>query len=222
MPKPTKAQLEAELAELRAKLEAATKPKEPKDDFDTDRWCTPPTALGPVEDMWPQAIPIGLDPCWDPESIVRALAFCDIREGHDGLEVDWCQAIDQAASKKSIAPRVRSVFYNPPYSNPGPFVAKAARQAFARERFESIGLLPVSTDVEWWDKWIWGHARALCYVRGRFNFLKHREPVKGTRHLSVYALHASDDMAESAVNRFGHSFAHLGRIMIRRGSRWGW
>ncbi len=88
--------------------------------------------------------PFTLDPCpLDTSSIAGASLW-----GKDGLRGDWCG---------------HRVFCNPPYTDIGPWLAKAT------EALVAVYLLPVRSDCPWWHDYAL-HANELRFIRGRLRF----------------------------------------------------
>lgn len=190
-------------------------------DFDTDRYCTPEAALRPVYRFWPGGI--ALDPCADEGGIVRARTWLNIRaesidgDVENGLDDDWIPICDLLELPETFDGPVpvgqRTVFINPPYSSPAPFVRKAVDFTSCNPACETILLLPPSFDAEWWEDNVWAHAAALCFVRSRFRFLKRGKPDTSPRGNSVYVLHASRDVRTAAIRRFVAAFGSVGQVM---------
>lgn len=115
-------------------------------------WCTPEVVLERVRRMGP----IGLDPCSNPRSIVRAREEWRGPPGVDGLAEPW-------------APH-GLVYCNPPYGRGiGQWVAKAALERM--DGAEVILLVPARPDTAWWHEAVVPHAAAVCFWRGRLSFL---------------------------------------------------
>lgn len=63
-------------------------------------------------------------------------------------------------------------FFNPPYSDPRPWVKRAARLTYKKLCPLALGLLPSSgIDTEWFHRWVLPYAE-IHFVRGRIAFLK--------------------------------------------------
>jgi hypothetical protein len=130
-----------------------------------DDWCTPAEVLDRVR----RIAPIGLDPCSNPASIVRAA-------------VEWALPLNGLSGRWAGR---GLVFVNPPYGRDatGAWVEKAAREA--GRGAEVVMLIPARTDTTWFHRRCVplaprsrpagsagdGHARALCFVDGRLDFL---------------------------------------------------
>ncbi len=115
-------------------------------------WNTPSEVL----DLVRKVAPIGLDPCSNPDSIVRAETEWS-QPGVNGLLHPWrSQGL---------------VFVNPEYGRKiGAWTERCAE--FGKEDLigdELIALLPCRTDAKWFrDVWT---ADAICFWRGRLKFL---------------------------------------------------
>lgn len=117
-------------------------------------WNTPDELLNLVRRVGP----IGLDPCSNAASIVRAAV--EWTEADDGLARDWRG--------------YGLVFVNPPYGRLiAPWTAKL-RVEGARG-VEAIALLPARTDTRWWQEDV-ATADAICFWRGRLTFLGAPDP----------------------------------------------
>jgi site-specific DNA-methyltransferase (adenine-specific) len=110
-------------------------------------WETPPEVFAPLD----AEFGFTLDPCATPANAKCAKFYT---ESQDGLEQDW---------------RGERVFMNPPYGKEiYPWTRKAKTEA---ERGTLVvGLLPASTDLQWWHDDIVGRAE-VRYIRGRVRFL---------------------------------------------------
>lgn len=99
--------------------------------------------------------PIGLDPCSNASSIVRAAVEWTFERDGDSLPKPW--------AGRGL------VYVNPPYGREiVPFALKLALEgAFGTE---IIALLPARTDARWWQQHIVS-AQAICFWRGRLRFL---------------------------------------------------
>jgi hypothetical protein len=112
-----------------------------------DDWNTPACVLERVR----RVAPIGLDPCSNAQSIVRALVEFRLARGEDGLARVW--------------DGYGLVFVNPPYGDALPMWAKKiAREAHAT--VEIITLVPHRTDTEWYRTMARG-CSAKCEWHGR-------------------------------------------------------
>jgi phage N-6-adenine-methyltransferase len=68
-----------------------------------------------------------------------------------------------------------STFINPPYSQCGAFIAKAAEQA--HEGRTVVALIPSRTDTRWWHRHVWDASVNRCrpgveirFIKGRLKF----------------------------------------------------
>ena len=61
----------------------------------------------------------------------------------------------------------KSVFMNPPYSNPTPWVKKAREESLIGSVV--VGLLRGDTSTKWFHKWVLPYAE-LRFIKGRLNF----------------------------------------------------
>jgi hypothetical protein len=109
-------------------------------------WNTPESFLALVR----QVGPIGLDPCSNAHSKVKASAAWL----SGGLEVDWSG--------------FGLVYVNPPYGRAlKDWAEKIAAEA--DKGTEMIVLVPSRTDTKWFHR-LWSRCNALCLWKGRITF----------------------------------------------------
>lgn len=138
----------------------------------SDDRCTPPNVLACVSDFWPGGI--DLDPCSNPWSLVQSRRAWTKRD--DALAKRWDEHL----------PRGGTLWLNPPFSNPSPFVS---RMVLALHDVNGEGLLLVRHDstTEWWQA-IEHHADALCLVRERVRFRLAGEDTGQADHATTIAM----------------------------------
>lgn len=110
---------------------------------DSDDWYTPPyifETLGMEFDLDPAAPPGGVP--WIP-------AKRHYSEADDGLSQPW----------------FGYVWLNPPYSSPGPWVARLA------EHGSGLALIPADTASKWWHDHVVS-AWSVCFLRHRVTFIR--------------------------------------------------
>ena len=118
-----------------------------------DNWCTPEELLIPVRKFFGN---IDLDPCWNPSATTAATECFDLTRGQDGLELAWGK---------------RRVFVNPPWGRVIPhWTEKAYDESYARGA-GVVMLLPANTDTVAWQRDIFPHACAVCFLKGRITFI---------------------------------------------------
>lgn len=154
-------------------LKSAAPPKDP------DSWRTPNTKDQPVVDLVKKALggSIWLDPCSGSSSNIPA----SVRyyKDDDGL------AQHQTWSK--------SVFINPPFSDPYPWVERCCMETARGNVSAAVMLLKagVVSNVGTGEL-INKYASALCYWRGRINFLNDEgNPIKGSDFDCVFVYFGS-------------------------------
>ena len=76
-----------------------------------------------------------------------------------------------------------NVFMNPPYSNLGKWVSKAAGEA--QKGCQVVGLILSSTDTAYWHGCVMGRASEVLFVRGRISFELGGIPQNGNRYLNA-------------------------------------
>ena len=118
----------------------------------SDDWITP---YWIIEAMGP----LNLDPC---ESSQQPWPCAEsgyrLSRGENGLALPWSG----------------SVFVNPPYSRPIPWVKRLA------EHGDGVLLTFARVETGWWQDWIWPVASAVWFPRGRLTFCySNGQPAKG-------------------------------------------
>jgi site-specific DNA-methyltransferase (adenine-specific) len=141
-----------------------------------DEWMTPPDFVAQLEAEFGA---FDLDPCAREASAQAPYYYT---KEDDGLAQPWHG----------------HVFVNPPYSKPGPWVAKALAEA---ERATTILLLPAATDVGWFHDLLLVHAN-IRFVRGRIRFL-------GWRGTPIGSPTAGSLIARIPLNPAGDRRFHL-------------
>jgi len=119
-------------------------------------WETPPEIYKPLD----AEFSFTLDPCARPET-----AQCGryLTEEDDGLAQSWAG---------------EAVFMNPPYGREiYDWTAKAVLEAPTCAVI--VGLLPASTDLEWWHRDVLAVGAEIRYIRGRVRFLQGERWVSG-------------------------------------------
>lgn len=154
----------------------------------TDRWCTPREIMDLVAEQYGT---IDLDPCYDPKSIVAATTRYDIREGIDGLALDW--------------PAGAKVWCNPPYAR-GQVKRWAAKAAeHASKGGEVLFLINVQTGSQYWRDVIWPNVAAICFATPRVHFFKEGEET------------ATQNLCDSVICYFGNDVEGFARVWSKRG-----
>ena len=121
---------------------------------DSDQWFTPQVLVDALARRLD--LTFTLDPAATAES-AKAPTFFTAAD--DGLAHDWTVAAGDGA-----------VWLNPPYSNPGPWVAKAARTA--SRGTPVVALLRASTDTTWWHDHVMTRATGVTLLRGRVRYVR--------------------------------------------------
>ena len=115
-----------------------------------DDWETPDR----VVDIVRAFAPIGLDPCTHDGNPVRA--NCYFTPLHDGLEQPWVHKQGEV------------IFQNPPYSETQKWLLKAALES--QKGLEVISLVAARPCTRYWQRIVWPHAAAVCFIVGRLTF----------------------------------------------------
>ena len=114
----------------------------------SDEWATPPHVFEQIDDLFG---PFDLDPCCRVETRKAPHYYV---KADDGLARAWGYP---------------SVFVNPPYSNPRPWIVKAIEQIRLRFTRRVVMLLPAATDTTWFHDLVLPHADVI-FMRGRIRF----------------------------------------------------
>ena len=123
-----------------------------QDDLGPDSWATPPKLLEAAYEVL--GSPVGLDPCSNARSLVAARVRWTIR--------------DDALSKTAAEWAAHgTIWLNPPYSNPEPFLARLADAASLGAR--GVALVKHDHATAWWRLHCAG--RPLLMLAHRVKFL---------------------------------------------------
>lgn len=136
--------------------------------WSSDEWETPPEVFAKIAAEFG---PFDLDPCCRVET-AKAPRYFTLDT--DGLRQPW---------------RGR-IFVNPPYSNPGAWLAKANREIAERRATIVVALLPAATDTGWFHQHVLKVGAELRYYRGRIRFIGWRgTPIPAPRTPSLFAIY---------------------------------
>jgi hypothetical protein len=118
--------------------------------FSTD-WCTPIKYVNAVKEVFGGKI--DLDPCSNPHSVVHAITEYILPV--DGLKESW---------------EFKHIYVNPPYGadrERGTTIKNwLAKCCDCHEVYKSeiIALVPVATNTAHWKHYVFGKARAICFL----------------------------------------------------------
>lgn len=118
-------------------------------------WRTPPEFKVVLDKL----ARVGLDPCGHKHSIMKAKKQYLLKErGENGLKLTW---------------RGHGlVFVNPPYTRKiRVWFEKLLRELERDATLECVFLVAARTETKWYQKFVFGHAQAICYTKGRYKFL---------------------------------------------------
>jgi len=119
-------------------------------------WGTPTRELALVK----KVAPIDLDPCSNTAAQKRVNAKTAwFGPPKCGLSQQWRP---QIVSKNGIA------FVNYPYGD-ARWLAKMAIESVMGTTI--IGLMPASTETNWWTRLVVPYAKAICFIHGRLDFI---------------------------------------------------
>ena len=119
----------------------------------SSEWYTPRWLL----DWLP---PVALDPCWAPGSSVKAGHVVDVRQGRDGLVLEWAKLAEGHAG---------IVFCNPPYNACAAWLAKCSAEAGYLEH-TLVALVPAYAGDQYWHRHVWRQAAFVGFIAGRMRF----------------------------------------------------
>ena len=126
-----------------------------RDEPTNDDRCTPPDVCAALVDFWPGGI--DLDPCSNPWSLINARTRWDKRD--DSLAKQWSSALPTIGG---------SIWLQPPYSMPLPFVRLAVHEWDVRGA-EVLALVRHDSTTEAWDL-IAQYAAGVCHFADRLHF----------------------------------------------------
>jgi hypothetical protein len=148
----------------------------------TDDWCSPPEVVGALDAMGG----VALDPCSNDWSIVGAKRTYDIHRGEDGLVLPW----DEFGLN----------YINPPYSNPRPWMARAAGEVVEN-------ILLVNYDAtEAWKLYGWP-SDALCFIDHRVKFIGPKKFSSRAPNTAIYW--------GWRIDLFEAAWTRLGKVLVR-------
>lgn len=159
---------------------------------DRDCWCTPAYIVDAVHGAF-DGEGVDLDPCSNRYSAVRAREAWT--RSHDGLSRDWS--------------RFRTVYCNPPYSDPGPWMDLCAVHPEHGRKHEVIACIKSDTSTAWWHRSIWPKASAICFPTRRVEFVPPPGVTASTPNFAV-ALPYWGRRPE----RFVDAFTPIGKVVV--------
>ena len=124
-------------------------------------WCTPQRYVEAVKKVFGGTIE--LDPCSNQWSLTEAKTAFSLPD-RDGLKEDW---------------NYKTIYVNPPYGADRMRGTSIKLWLYkcndANQRFDSqvLALVPVAGNTSHWKEYVWGRARALCFLyETRLKFLE--------------------------------------------------
>lgn len=115
-------------------------------------WGTPKKYVDAVKEVFNGEI--SLDPCSNIFSIVHAKTEYNLPK-YDGLKESW---------------KFPTIYINPPYGidrERGTTIKdwlKRCHESNEEYNSEIIALIPVATNTDHWKKYVWGSAKAICFL----------------------------------------------------------
>ncbi len=104
---------------------------------------------------------IAFDPCWSPDSSVKAALTLDQRNGDDGLTADWAELTRDLP--------YGLIFVNPPYNKCSKWVEKCYLESQRCNR-PIVALVPAYAGDAYWHRAVWKRACYVGFLRGRIKF----------------------------------------------------
>lgn len=151
-------------------------------------WNTPVPLIQLCWEVWPEGI--GLDPCSNPGSIVKAKVEWSLEAGNDGLAQPW-------------KPH-GTIYVNPPYGREIlPWCQRMAIEGAAGA--EIIALLPSRTDTKWMQEYV-QTAQALLFWKGRLTFMGAKDPAPFPSVVAYWG---------PRLGMFAHCAARRGMVLAR-------
>lgn len=141
---------------------------------ETEDWCTPPEIVDVVRRTFGGAI--DLDPATNPHSVVRAATEIMLPKWSANVDADRDLAEREARGELLFADGIRvpwkgSVFTNPPYGyDLDAFMDRSVRASKSDEDASVIMLAPCKTSRKCWQRTV-PHAKAVCFIEGRVQYL---------------------------------------------------
>ena len=162
-----------------------------------DEWYTPPED---IEVIYKVMGSIDLDPTSNDIANRRVGADRYYTKDDSCLDKDWSTPQSEGST----------VFMNPPYSKPAPWVDQLQEEHRLGHVKEAIILLNVSTSSQWWQQL---RDYPICFCKKRIRFMR----PDGTRGKSPRYANAFVYVGDRPA-RFARQFARLGTVVTRLGA----
>jgi len=159
---------------------------------DSDQWYTPARYLALARSVLGS---IDLDPASSHTAQRTVQAARYFTRADDGLAQRW---------------QARTVWLNPPYSKPGPWVHKLISEHQAGHVTAAILLIYTATDTAWFQP-LWQYS--VCFMRGRIHF--DNRPGRSNPRGSVFVYLGPE------VDLFAEVFSVIGAVVALRGGAHG-
>jgi len=155
----------------------------------SDDSFTPPSEIKIMERFFEPFGGLDCDPCWHPQSFVRPVR--GITREEDSLTQEWPG---------------RTLWMQPPYSDPGPFLRRLGDYLAAGGL--ALGLVKCDFTTQWWDDYVWNMAKSVAYPKHRIRFVQGGTLKPGAPFLSAAVLWTPDDRAlrRDASKRFSRLY----------------
>lgn len=120
---------------------------------------------------------ICFDPCWHAASLVRPVAFFDVRRGDDGLRDPWFGDL---------------VFVNPPWSNQKRWLERAHGQWLCGNVKTIVCLVPARTDTDLFHN-ILSRDADIYFIKGRPKFFQENGKSESTSVSTMAVIFGATD-----------------------------
>jgi len=142
-------------------------------------WETPPEVFRAIQ--YAIGIPLGHDVCAMADT-AKTESYWGPDKGDDALEIDWYAELCGGRGFKGTM----AVFMNPPYSDPTPWVRKAAEES--ENGLIVVGLVIDDRSTKWFQNHVEGVASLAFVPDRRISFLKNGRPVPGNPKPSIFPI----------------------------------
>jgi len=151
-------------------MDAFSKSKTPEGS--RDLWETPPDVFDAIQSEL--GIRFSLDVCAVGEN---AKCFSYLSPDDDALSIDWNDRMGERYATIAL-------WMNPPYSDPTPWVRKAAEES--AKGLIVVGLVIHDPSTKWFQQYVEGVASVAYVPDRRISFLQDGKPVNGNPKPSIF------------------------------------
>lgn len=167
-------------------MDAFSKSKTPEGS--RDLWETPAEVFDAIQ--FALNIPILHDVCATRATSKCGSMYWGPDQGDDTLSMDWMQELEWMHAPnghpEAQFPTVCAVWMNPPYSDPTPWVRKAAEES--EKGLIVVGLVIDDRSTKWFQNHVEGVASLAFVPDRRISFLQNGRPVPGNPKPSIFPI----------------------------------